>query len=103
MIPRYYAWLTSEYLVDDFTEVVRSELFADNVSVRLADQAIIVPAGLIQGSAATGQQHRIISLGFSGANEAEVTAIAGAGRGRTGRKQRRSTFSNSARRAPASR
>ena len=22
--PRYYAWLTSEYLVDDFTEVVRS-------------------------------------------------------------------------------
>ncbi len=26
--PRYYAWLTSEYLVDDFTEVVRSGLFA---------------------------------------------------------------------------
>jgi hypothetical protein len=41
--PRYYAWLTSEYLVDDFTEVVRSELFAKNVSARLAAQEIIVP------------------------------------------------------------
>ena len=56
--PRYYAWLTSEYLVDDFTEVVRSQLFAENVSARLADQAMAVPAGVIQGSAATGQQHR---------------------------------------------
>src|SRR5690606_6270363 len=55
--PRYYAWLTSEYLVDDFTEVVRSGLFAQNVSARLADQAIEVPPGIIQGSAATGQQH----------------------------------------------
>ena len=26
--PRYYAWMTSEYLVDDFTEVLSSELFA---------------------------------------------------------------------------
>lgn len=34
--PRYYGWLTSEYLVDDFTEVVRSGLFANNVSARLA-------------------------------------------------------------------
>ncbi len=37
--PRYYAWLTSEYLVDDFTEVVCSDLFARNVSARLAEQA----------------------------------------------------------------
>ncbi len=38
--PRYYAWLTSEYLVDDFTQVVRSDLFAQKVSERLADQGI---------------------------------------------------------------
>src|SRR5262245_31807790 len=57
--PRYYAWLTSEYLVDDFTEVVRSNLFAQGVSKRLADQQIQVPPGVIQGSAATGAQHRI--------------------------------------------
>lgn len=74
--PRYYAWLTSEYLVDDFTEVVRSELFAANVSERLADQAIQVPAGLIGGSAATGKQHRIINLSFSGGDAAQLEAIA---------------------------
>lgn len=76
--PRYYAWLTSEYLVDDFTEVVRSGLFAQGVSARLADQAIEIPAGVIQGSAATGQQHRIITLSFGWGDEAQLAAIANA-------------------------
>ena len=76
--PRYYAWLTSEYLVDDFTEVVRSELFAANVSKRLADQNIDVPPGAIQGSAATGKQHRIITLSFNWPDAAELQIIADA-------------------------
>lgn len=75
---RDYAWLTSEYLVDDFTEVVRSGLFAQRVSVRPADQAIELPAGVIQGSAATGQQHRIITLSFGWGNEAQLIAVANA-------------------------
>jgi len=62
--------------VDDFTEVVRSELFAKNVSARLADQQLTVPPGVIQGSAATGQQHRILSLNFSGGDQTQLTAIA---------------------------
>jgi capsular polysaccharide biosynthesis protein len=76
--PRYYAWLTSEYLVDDFTEVVRSELFAQGVSARLADQSIELPPGVIQGSAATGEQHRIITLTFQWDDEKELVAIANA-------------------------
>lgn len=76
--PRYYAWLTSEYLVDDFTEVVRSALFAQAVSARLADQAIQVPPGMIQGSAATGRQHRIISLSFAWGDADQLAAIANA-------------------------
>ncbi|MGL4649156.1 MAG: hypothetical protein ACRC1H_07095 [Caldilineaceae bacterium] len=76
--PRYYGWLTSEYLVDDFTEVVRSGLFASEVSARLADQAIQVPAGAIQGSAATGTLHRIITLGFTWPDETQLRAIADA-------------------------
>lgn len=76
--PRYYAWLTSEYLVDDFTEVVRSSLFAQGVSARLADQAIELPPGVIQGSAATGQQHRIITLSFSWGDDMQLVAIANA-------------------------
>ena len=76
--PRYYAWLSSEYLVDDFTEVVRSTLFAQGVSARLADQAIEVPPGVIQGSAATGRQHRIITLNFGWGSTEELEAIANA-------------------------
>lgn len=76
--PRYYSWLTSEYLVDDFTEVVRSALFAERVSARLADQSIAVPAGLIQGSAATGKLHRIITLSFAMADPAQIEAVANA-------------------------
>ena len=73
--PRYYAWLTSEYLVDDFTEVVRSQLFAENVSGRLVDQGIQVPPAAIQGSAATGKQHRIISLNFIWGDEPQLREI----------------------------
>lgn len=76
--PRYYSWLTSEYLVDDFTEVVRSGLFAQKVSERLADQSIVVPAGVIQGSAATGALHRILTLGFTWHDAAQLEAIANA-------------------------
>jgi capsular polysaccharide biosynthesis protein len=73
--PRYYGWLTSEYLVDDFTEVVRSGLFANNVSARLAASGIAVPAGVIQGSAATGKQHRIIALTMSWGDRAQLEQI----------------------------
>jgi capsular polysaccharide biosynthesis protein len=76
--PRYYAWLTSEYLVDDFTEVVRSQLFARNVSERLAGQNIAVPPGVIQGSAATGKLHRIITLNISGGDEGQLRQMADA-------------------------
>ena len=76
--PRYYSWLTSEYLVDDFTEVVRSELFAGKVSERLADQSLQVPPGVIQGSANTGKQHRIINLGFTWGDRSQLEAIASA-------------------------
>ncbi len=74
--PRYYAWLSSEYLVDDFTEVVRSELFTKNVSARLAQAAIILPPGTLQGSAATGKQHRIITLNFSWGDRTQLELIA---------------------------
>lgn len=76
--PRYYSWLTSEYLVDDFTEVVRSGLFAQQVSARLADKSISVPPGMIQGSANTGKLHRIITLSLSGGDATQLTAIADA-------------------------
>src|SRR5512136_1558245 len=44
---RYYTMLTSEYLVDDMGEIVRSQRFAEEVSRRLADRGITVTAGAI--------------------------------------------------------
>lgn len=72
--PRYYAWLTSEYLVDDFTEVVGSELFAQAVSTRLAAVGIQLPAQVISGHADTGRQHRILSLSM-GWHDGEQLAV----------------------------
>ncbi len=75
---RYYAWQTSEYLVDDFTEVVSSSLFAGNVRQRLADQGIIIPPGAIRGSSATGRLHRVLSLTINWPSQQELAAIAAA-------------------------
>ncbi len=76
--PRYYAWMTSEYLVDDFTEVLASELFANAVNERLVAQEILIPAGLLRASANTGQQHRIIRLTFNWNEAAQLQAIGNA-------------------------
>ena len=73
--PRYYAWMTSEYLVDDFTEVLGSELFASAVNARLVVQEIAIPTGLLRASANTGQQHRIIRLTFNWHDAGELQAI----------------------------
>ncbi|MGQ9767808.1 MAG: hypothetical protein ACUVSS_10900, partial [Anaerolineae bacterium] len=51
---RYYTMLTSEYLVDDLGEIVRSQAFAAEVSRRLAGQGITVPAGAIGASTPPG-------------------------------------------------
>lgn len=75
---RFYAWQTSEYLVDDFTEVVSSSLFAQQVSQRLAAAGIDVPAGAIRGSSATGRLHRILTLTIGWPNRDELAAIADA-------------------------
>lgn len=73
--PYYYAWQTSEYLVDDFTEVVRSDLFAEQVSQRLKAAGLTIPAGTIQGSSDTGRQHRILSLTVTWPDAAQLGAV----------------------------
>lgn len=74
--PRYYAWLVSEYLVDDFSEVVASELFAKNVTDRLLeDFDIEIEPEEIQGNTNTGRTHRILDMAFAWPDEEEATAI----------------------------
>ena len=62
---RYYTMLTSEYLVDDLGEIVRSQVFAQEVSRRLAEKGIVVPAGAIGASTQPGKLHRILTVNVS--------------------------------------
>jgi capsular polysaccharide biosynthesis protein len=75
---RYYTMLTSEYLVDDLGEIVRSQAFAAAVSKRLADQGINVPAGAIGSSTQPGKLHRILTVNVNWGDEKQLQAIANA-------------------------
>jgi capsular polysaccharide biosynthesis protein len=75
---RYYTMLTSEYLVDDMGEIVRSQAFAQEVSRRLAGQGIIIPAGAIGASTQPGKLHRILTLSVGWADAVQLQAIANA-------------------------
>ncbi|MHB1357476.1 MAG: YveK family protein [Anaerolineae bacterium] len=70
---RYYTWLTAEYLIDDLSEVVKSNAFAQDVALA---SGVAVATGAIQGSTASGKLHRILSLSISWPNELELRQIA---------------------------
>jgi capsular polysaccharide biosynthesis protein len=74
--PLYSAYLASEYIADDFTEIVKSESFAGDVSVRLAGQGIAISAGVIQGFTVSEKQHRILSMQITWPHEAQLRSIA---------------------------
>ncbi len=73
---RYYTWLTSEYLIDDFSEVVRGSEFAAQVSAHLHDKGISIPPGAIQGSTQTGKLHRLLTVTVTWNNAEDLPAIA---------------------------
>jgi capsular polysaccharide biosynthesis protein len=73
---RYYTMLTSEYLVDDLGEIVRSQAFTDAVSRRLAGQGVTVPPGAISASTQPGKLHRILTVNISGGDPAALAQMA---------------------------
>jgi capsular polysaccharide biosynthesis protein len=75
---RYYSWLTAEYLADDLSEIVRSRVFADDVSKHLERLGARVSPGQIQGATNPQKQHRLLSISVSAATEMEALDIANA-------------------------
>lgn len=55
----YYAWLSSEYLADDLSEIVRSQSFAKDVSAVLGEN---VDPKSISDVVRTRKTHRILSI-----------------------------------------
>jgi len=68
--------LASEYFADDFSEVVKSGAFAQDVSLRLRSQGVEVQPGAIQGFTVAQKQHRILSIIITWPDEEETRAIA---------------------------
>ncbi|MHB1294928.1 MAG: YveK family protein [Anaerolineae bacterium] len=72
---RYYTWLTAEYMVDDLSEVVKSEAFAQDVATVTG---LPVAAGAIQGATSSGKLHRILTVNVVWSNPDELQRIADA-------------------------
>ncbi|MGI6368278.1 MAG: hypothetical protein ACOX2L_07990 [Anaerolineae bacterium] len=70
---RYYTWLTAEYLVDDLSEVVKSQYFAADVA---ALTGLPLAPGTIQGATSSGKLHRVLSISITWHNAQELAAIA---------------------------
>lgn len=68
--------LASEYFADDFSEIVKSGAFAQDVSHRLKTQGVEVQPGAIQGFTVAQKQHRILSVIITWPHEEEARAIA---------------------------
>ena len=73
--PNYYAWISSEYLADDLSELLRSEAFAQDVSEILGYR--LNPEELAEVTR-TQKTHRMLDLTVPGSSPQEALAIANA-------------------------
>ena len=74
----YYAWLASEYLVDDTTEIVQSQAFADSVNetLKVIGSNVQIPPHAIDGVMVGGKQHRILTVDVTWGNTNDLMEIA---------------------------
>lgn len=70
----YYAWLSSEYLIDDLTLLVGSQNFAADVNRHLTEinSPVNIPSGII----AADKQHRVLHLTVNWSDAAQLADIA---------------------------
>ena len=74
---QYYAYLASEYLIDDLVEVVRGNVFAADVSrMLMASEGIEVSPGEIQGSLASERINRILTIRITSGDPNRAVVIA---------------------------
>lgn len=76
----YFAWLSSEHLADDLSEIVSSQVFAEDVNRRLTElgSAVQIFPGSIDGVTFAEKRHRILQLNLSWDNPDELIDIGAA-------------------------
>ncbi len=75
---RYYEWLTSEYLTNGLKDVVRTGVFAEAVSARMAAAGQTIPAGQIQSAIASDHAQSIFVVYLTWPDAAQAVELAGA-------------------------
>ena len=75
---RYYTWMASEYFVDELTEIVGSEAFAQAVSEELTDRGLDLPAEALHGSLRADRKHRILTVHVTWVDQVQLEEIANA-------------------------
>jgi capsular polysaccharide biosynthesis protein len=69
----YYAWLSSEYLADDLSEVIRSEAFAQDVSTVMGYE---LDAAGIANSTRVKKTHRLLDITVAAASPGQALQTA---------------------------
>jgi capsular polysaccharide biosynthesis protein len=68
----YYAWLTSEYLADDMSEIVKSQAFAEDVSAAMGER---LDPRAISDVLRTRKTHRILTMTVTANERARAQRI----------------------------
>lgn len=69
-----YSWQSAEYLIDDFSEVIRSQAFAQDVKTELGDGSFDVAS--FAGAQRTSKTHRILTLKMTSSDPEQAQRIA---------------------------
>jgi capsular polysaccharide biosynthesis protein len=73
----YYLFLSSEFLLDDLVEIVRGNVFAQDVHERiLAEHGLDISAGEVQASISSERRHRILTIDVTNADPDHAVLIA---------------------------
>jgi capsular polysaccharide biosynthesis protein len=73
----YYLYLTNEYTVDDFTEVVRGNVFAADVARAVAETTgLQLSAGDVQGALSVERRNRALTIRASSTDPQRAVEIA---------------------------
>ncbi len=73
---KYYAWVASEYLVDDFGELIRSQAFLEDVKAELEDPTVDI--NNLKAATRSERTHRILTLTTTSKNREQALRVANA-------------------------
>lgn len=73
---RYYSFLSSEYVADDFSEIVKSKAFLQDIRQELNDPGVSLDS--IFGDRSTKKTHRLVSLTVTAKGREQAARIADA-------------------------